>query len=103
MPLSTGVWVTVMACLLVSVRPGELDHRRREVDAHPRLVADHPTVVSRGGGVSGCGGECDLGAVVLTDPDPPRDRVAVVLHLAAVGAGDGLDALRPPPARLHRR
>src|SRR6266516_2951517 len=44
-----------------------------EVDHHARLVADHPAAV------------------------------AVVVLLAAVGAGDGLDRLGPFPAGLERR
>src|SRR5579859_1219138 len=74
------------------------------VDGHHGLLADDPGVVAarKGGDVTRAGDE--LRAVVHPDRRPAADVVLEVRRLAAVGAGDRLHVLRPPPPRFeHQR
>src|SRR4051794_30129230 len=71
------------------------------VDDDDGLVTDHPGVVALGqrGDIARLGDE--LGAVVHPDAQPAAHVELHVRCLAAVGAGDGLDVVRPAPARLE--
>jgi hypothetical protein len=42
-----------------------------------------------------------LGSIIMLDVQCARDGVSDVFDLAAVGAGDGLDAFRPAPTGLE--
>ena len=46
--------------------------------------------------------DVELGAVVVPYVHVTRREHALVVHLAAVGTDDRLDAVRPTPPRLHR-
>src|SRR5690606_21215459 len=73
------------------------------VDDHGGLVADHPAVVARAqaGDVTGAG--LHLGAVVHQDAEAAAHVVLEVRCLAALGPGDGLDVVGPPPAGLEHQ
>src|SRR5918994_484125 len=75
---------------------------RLELEAHEPLVADDPRVVARLDHVRLARADLDLRSVLVPDADPARLEVADVACLAALGPGDGFEALRPPPARLER-
>src|SRR3954467_9757004 len=47
------------------------------------------------------GAELHLGAVLVLHREPPGSDDPGVTELTAIGAGDGLDALGPLPARLE--
>src|SRR5207248_2172513 len=76
--------------------------RAPELDTDGGLVADDPSVVAGRDQVRAAGLDVDLRAVVVLDVHRAGDQIAKVLGLAAVGLGDGLDALRPLPSRLER-
>src|SRR5215207_1032712 len=73
-----------------------------EVDGDAGLVADRPGVVPRSDRRDVTGPDVGLGAVAHRDVHPAGDDVHQVRRLAAVGAGDRLDVVRPSPARLER-
>src|SRR3954452_20630188 len=93
----SGVWMSRLLPRVV------LSRLRLEFQADERRVADDPGVVTGLDDVHAPGAEVGLGAVLvghvqrsgLDDADVPR--------LAAVGAGNRLDALGPLPARLERQ
>src|SRR3954454_16069849 len=94
-----------------TIRPGRLTKRsalgvvlrglRLELEPDEALVADDPRVVTGLDDVRVAGADLELGAVVVLDAELAGLDDADVVHLAAVGAGDGLDAFRPPPPRLE--
>src|SRR5438552_2305990 len=73
------------------------------VDHHARLVADDPRVVPRRTHHEIARPELELFAVVHANRHPAADEIPHVRRLAAIGPGNGLDVLRPLPARLESR
>src|SRR3954447_6607098 len=72
------------------------------VDHHAGLVADDPGVVTGRATHVVAPPEGCFFAVVHADRHLPRDYVAHVRRHAAVRLSDGLNVLRPLPARLER-
>src|SRR5918992_5669396 len=73
----------------------------RHINRDNRFVAHHPGVVPGRYHVRLAGTNLLLRAVLEPDVQPPRDLVAGVQDLTAVGPGYGLDVLRPSPAGLE--
>src|SRR5689334_9842662 len=76
---------------------------RLELERDEGLVTDHPRVVAGFDQVRLARLEVQLRSVLMGHMQPARLHQADVLHLAAVGARDRFDALRPPPAGLERQ
>src|SRR4029453_11110216 len=76
--------------------------RAVELVADDGLVAGDPVVRAGVDDVGVARTGVALGAVLVDHVDGARDDHAHVVGLAVVGAGDGLDALRPLPAGLER-
>src|SRR3990170_1232370 len=74
----------------------------RPVDEHDWLVADDPGVMAGGQGRNLARADLELRAVRHHDVDAAGGVVLEVGRLAPLRAGDGLDVLRPAPARLKR-
>jgi hypothetical protein len=73
-----------------------------ELDKDRRLVASVPGVMPRSNPVDLTGQHVALGAVGVLDVQFAGNGISDVFDLAAVGAGDWLDALRPAPTGLER-
>src|SRR3954453_7363935 len=73
-----------------------------ELESDVPLVADHPGVVAGLDDVRLARTDLDLGAVLVLPRQPARVNHADMAGLAALGSGDGLDAVRPAPPRLER-
>src|SRR5437764_2428158 len=74
---------------------------RFEFKPHEPVVSKDPRVVAGLDHIRIARANLELGAVVVLDVQLARLSDADVPRLAAVGAGDGLDALRPLPAGLE--
>ena len=46
--------------------------------------------------------DLDFGVVIMADLQLPRRHCPYMMRLTALGTSDGLNALRPAPARLQR-
>jgi hypothetical protein len=73
-----------------------------ELEPDEPLVADDPRVMAGLDDVRVAPADLDLGSVLVLDDYATGLGNADVASLAALGSGDGLDAFRPPPARLER-
>ncbi len=83
-----GLGLGVLACAL-------------ELDTDERFVADDPRFVTGRDQIGLARADLEFGAVVVSNVNVPRDGVAQMLDLAAVGPHHRLDALRPLPPRLE--
>jgi hypothetical protein len=79
-----------------------LGRPRLEFEADEALVADDPGVMTWLDHIGVAGTHLGLGAVVMLDDQLAGLDDADVPNLAAVGTGDRLHALGPPPPRLER-
>src|ERR1700757_2131454 len=76
---------------------------RLELEADPRLVSYYRRVVTGLDDVSIASFKVLLGPIVVDNMQRARLNDAHMPDLAAIGADDGLDALRPLPAGLKRQ
>src|SRR5687767_12752735 len=74
--------------------------RAEPVNSDYRLVTNDPRVVAAGQRGDVAGASFELSAVVHLDVEAAADVVLEVGRLAAVGACNRLDVIRPAPARL---
>jgi hypothetical protein len=79
-----------------------LGRPRVELEAHERLVADHPRVVTGLDLVRVARADVLLGPVLVDDVHRSCLSDTDVVHLAPLSTYDRLDALRPGPSGLER-
>jgi hypothetical protein len=72
-----------------------------EVDHDNRVAAEHPGIVAGRDIVEIARAVLYFGTIVELDMESAGDLVTDVVHVAAIGVSDWLDAFRPFPSRVE--